>query len=41
VLGAPQPNWAHAAVGAAVSLAIFLIGLTVFRTSEPRFADTI
>jgi lipopolysaccharide transport system permease protein len=41
VLGAPQPNWAHAAVGAAVSLAILLIGLTVFRTSEPRFADTI
>ena len=41
VLGAPAPNWQHAAVGVAVSIAIFLIGLTVFRTSEPRFADTI
>jgi lipopolysaccharide transport system permease protein len=41
VLGAPAPNWLHAAVGVGVSIAIFLIGLTVFRTSEPRFADTI
>ena len=41
VLGAPEPNWAHTSVGVAVSLTIFVIGLTVFRTSEPRFADTM
>ena len=41
VLGAPEPNWAHASVGVGVSILIFLVGLTVFRTSEPRFADTI
>jgi lipopolysaccharide transport system permease protein len=41
VLGAPEPNWAHSSVGVAVSIMIFLIGLTVFRTSEPRFADTM
>lgn len=41
VLGAAEPNWAHTAVGVGVAVAIFLIGLTVFRASEPRFADTI
>lgn len=41
ILGAPEPNWAHASVGVAVSVTIFLIGLTIFRTSEPRFADTM
>jgi lipopolysaccharide transport system permease protein len=41
VLGAIEPNWTHTAIGAAVSIALFLIGLAVFRASEPRFADTI
>jgi lipopolysaccharide transport system permease protein len=41
VLGAPEPNWAHTSVGVAVAVALFLFGLTVFRASEPRFADTI
>ena len=41
VLGAPEPNWTHAAVGVGVSVFLLLAGLSVFRTSEPRFADTI
>jgi len=41
VLGAPEPIWPQAGLGAAVGIALFLIGLTVFRASEPRFADTI
>jgi lipopolysaccharide transport system permease protein len=41
VLGAPQPDWAHSAVGGAMGILIFLFGLAVFRASEPRFADTI
>ena len=41
VLGAPEPVWTHTAVGVAVGIALFLVGLTVFRTSEPRFADSI
>jgi lipopolysaccharide transport system permease protein len=41
VLGAAQPNWAQTAVGIAVGIVLFLVGLTVFRASEPRFADTI
>jgi lipopolysaccharide transport system permease protein len=41
VLGAAEPNWAQTSVGVAVGVALFLIGLSVFRASEPRFADTI
>ena len=41
VLGGPAPVWPHALVGLAVSIVLFLFGLTVFRASEPRFADTI
>jgi lipopolysaccharide transport system permease protein len=41
ILGAPPPNWGMTAVGVAVSIALFLVGLTFFRASEPRFADTI
>ncbi len=41
VIGAAEPNWSHMGIGVAVSIALFLIGLTVFRSSEPRFADTI
>jgi lipopolysaccharide transport system permease protein len=36
---APDPG--HTAVGVAVALAMFLVGLTVFRSTEPKFADTI
>jgi lipopolysaccharide transport system permease protein len=41
VLGAAEPNWAQCAVGFAMGALVFLIGLTVFRASEPRFADSI
>jgi lipopolysaccharide transport system permease protein len=41
VLGAPEPVWSQTAVGVGVGIALFLIGLTVFRSSEPRFADSI
>lgn len=41
VLGAAAPNWGQVAVGVAVGFALFLCGLTIFRVSEPRFADTI
>jgi lipopolysaccharide transport system permease protein len=41
VLGADAPNWGQTAVGVGVSILIFLLGLAVFRRSEPRFADTI
>jgi lipopolysaccharide transport system permease protein len=41
ILGADAPNWGQTAVGVAVSAALFLVGLAVFRRSEPRFADTI
>ncbi|MFL5982825.1 MAG: ABC transporter permease [Gaiellaceae bacterium] len=41
VLGATEPNWPQTSVGVAVGVVLFLIGLSVFRASEPRFADTI
>ncbi len=41
VLDANAPNVAQTAVGVAMALAIFLTGLAIFRSSEPRFADTI
>jgi homopolymeric O-antigen transport system permease protein len=41
VLDAPEPQWGQVAVGVAVAVLIFLAGLTYFRSSEPRFADTI
>ena len=41
VVDAPSPNLAQSAVGVAVALAIFVLGLTVFRSTEPKFADTI
>lgn len=41
VLGGAPPDWEQAAVGAVVGLVLFLGGLAVFRSSEPRFADTI
>jgi len=41
MLGAQPPDWGQAAVGAVIGLVIFVVGLGVFRASEPRFADTI
>lgn len=41
VLGANQPDPGQAAVGVAVAFLLFLGGLAVFRSAEPRFADTI
>jgi lipopolysaccharide transport system permease protein len=41
VLDAAQPQLGHVAVGVAVAVALFVGGLAVFRSSEPRFADTI
>lgn len=41
VLDAATPNWGQTAVGVSVAVVLFLGGLAVFRTSEPRFADTI
>jgi homopolymeric O-antigen transport system permease protein len=41
VLGAPAPDPGQVGVGAAVAVALLLGGLAFFRSSEPRFADTI
>jgi lipopolysaccharide transport system permease protein len=41
VLDASAPDPAQSALGVAVAVALFVFGLTVFRASEPRFADTI
>jgi lipopolysaccharide transport system permease protein len=41
MLDAAAPNPGQTAIGVAVAIALFLGGLAVFRSSEPRFADTI
>ena len=41
VLVASAPHPGQVAVGVAVALVLFFVGLAVFRSSEPRFADTI
>lgn len=41
VLDASAPDLGQTAIGVAVALVLFLAGLFVFRSSEPRFADTI
>jgi homopolymeric O-antigen transport system permease protein len=41
ILDAPAPVPGQVAVGAAVTVALLLGGLAFFRSSEPRFADTI
>jgi lipopolysaccharide transport system permease protein len=41
LLSGPAPNPGHVAVGVTVAILLFLGGLTFFRSSEPRFADTI
>ena len=40
-LDASAPNLGQTAVGVGVALVLFFVGLAVFRSSEPRFADTI
>ena len=41
ILGETAPNWGQTTVSVTVSVVLFLVGLAVFRASEPRFADTI
>ena len=41
MLGEVAPNWGQAAVSASVAALLFFGGLAVFRSFEPRFADTI
>jgi lipopolysaccharide transport system permease protein len=41
VLDANPPDPAQTALGCAVAIVLFVGGLAVFRSSEPRFADTI
>jgi lipopolysaccharide transport system permease protein len=41
VLDAAPPDVAQSAVGVTVAAVLFVFGLAVFRSSEPRFADTI
>ena len=41
VLDAAKPDLGQLAVGVAVASVLFVGGLAVFRSSEPRFADTI
>jgi lipopolysaccharide transport system permease protein len=41
VLDAPEPVWSQVALGVSVAAILFVGGLTVFRSAEPRFADTI
>jgi lipopolysaccharide transport system permease protein len=41
VLDAPEPNWGQVSVGVGMATIFFVVGLAVFRSAEPRFADTI
>jgi lipopolysaccharide transport system permease protein len=41
ILGEATPNWGQMTVSVTVSLVLFGLGLAVFRSFEPRFADTI
>ncbi len=41
VIDGPPPDLGQTALGVAVGILLFLGGLAVFRSSEPRFADTI
>jgi lipopolysaccharide transport system permease protein len=41
VIDAPPPDAGQVAVSVAVAVALFVFGLGIFRSSEPRFADTI
>ncbi len=41
VLGETAPDWGRTTVSVSVAMLLFALGLAVFRTYEPRFADTI
>ncbi len=41
ILGEAAPHWGRTTVSVSMALLIFAVGLAVFRTYEPRFADTI
>jgi lipopolysaccharide transport system permease protein len=41
LLGAPSPDLGKTLVSIAAAAAFFVVGLSYFRSSEPRFADTI
>jgi lipopolysaccharide transport system permease protein len=41
ILGETAPQWGQTAISVSVALLVFFGGLAVFRTYEPRFADTI
>ncbi len=41
VIDAPPPDLGQTALGVSVGILLFVGGLAVFRSSEPRFADTI
>ena len=41
VLDAVAPDWRQTAIGVGVAALLFIAGLAVFRSSEPKFADTI
>jgi lipopolysaccharide transport system permease protein len=41
LLGEAEPNWGQMTVSLSVALFLFTLGLAVFRSFEPRFADTI
>ena len=41
IIGEATPHWPQMAVSVAVGLLLFVGGLAVFRSFEPRFADTI
>jgi lipopolysaccharide transport system permease protein len=41
LLGEATPNWGQMALSVSVAILLFFFGLAVFRSFEPRFADTI
>jgi lipopolysaccharide transport system permease protein len=41
LLGEAEPNWGQMSISVTMGLLLFTLGLAIFRTNEPRFADTI
>jgi lipopolysaccharide transport system permease protein len=41
LLGEAEPNWGQMSISVAMAFLLFTLGLAIFRTNEPRFADTI